>query len=118
MSFLIKTQLNEAPINPSTQTNSPAWCLERKVPEWVIQIDTGSFQDKPCSTLPPILKVTTISVMIKDQQPSFDGHFINTCLSATLCYERGSVKTEKKKTWTPLTFHHEPTIIAFLDGFR
>lgn len=51
MSFLIKTQLNKAPINPSTQTNSPTWCLERKVPEWVIQIDTGYFLDKPCSML-------------------------------------------------------------------
>lgn len=56
MGFLITTQLNEAPINPSTQTNSSAWCLERKVPKWVIQIDTVYFLDKPWSTLPSYLE--------------------------------------------------------------
>lgn len=120
MSFLIKTQLNEAPINPSTQTNSPAWCLERKVPEWVIQIDPGSFLDKPCSTLPSYLEGHYY--FCYDQRPATQLRwtlykYLSFCyfmLWKGLCENR----KKKKKPELPWLFTMNQQIIAFLDGFR
>lgn len=117
MSFLIKTQLNEAPINPTTQTNSPAWCLERMVPGWVIQIDTGYFLDKPCSTWPSYLEGHYY--FCYEQRPATQLRW-TLCKYLSLCRFnaiKGALWKQKKKNEHPWLFTMDQQLLPFWMDF-